>query len=276
MTRVAYLGPEATFTHLAARRQFGADAETLPMGTIVAVFAAVEKGDCDYGVVPVENSTEGVVSHTLDNFVDSDLEISAEIVLPISHCLLARAEVIQDRVLRVYSHPQALAQCRQWIEARLPSASQVETASTAEAARLALGDESGAAIASELAAQRYGLTILSRAIEDRSVNVTRFLVIGRHQAVPSGSDRTSLLLALRDEPGILHRVLAPFAAAGINMSRIESRPSRKRPWEYVFFVDIDGHQRDPAIARALAEVGGIARAVKVLGSYPKAAQCDAG
>jgi chorismate mutase/prephenate dehydratase len=188
----------------------------------------------------------------------------------VNHCLLLRPGVEVADVERVYSHPQGLAQCRLWLSANLPRAALVESSSTAEAARQAHGDVHGAAIASELAAQLYELAIARRSIADAAQNVTRFLVIGEKQAEPTGRDRTSVLLELRDEPGILYRVLEPFARNGVNMSKIESRPSRRRPWEYVFFIDVDGHARDPAVASAIVEVGKSCTSLKTLGSYPRA------
>ncbi len=268
--KVAYLGPEATFTHMAVKRQFGLSARTIPVGTIAGVFEEVERGRADFGVVPVENSAEGVVNHTLDTFVDSNLKISAEIVLKISHCLLLRPDLEVAKVERVYSHPQALAQCRRWLGANLPRATVVEASSTAEAARLAREDARGAAIGSEMAGRFYELAVARRNIEDMEQNVTRFLVIGTKQAEPTGNDKTSVLLAVGDEPGMLYRVLEPFSRRGVNLSKIESRPSRKKAWEYVFFVDIDGHQKDEPVRAALAEVEPACMSMKVLGSYPKA------
>jgi chorismate mutase/prephenate dehydratase len=266
--KIAYLGPEATFTHMAVKRQFGLSARGIPVGTIAGVFEEVERGRADFGVVPVENSAEGVVNHTLDTFVESDLKISAEVVLEVSHCLLVRPGTELGQVERVYSHPQALAQCRRWLVANLPRASLLEAASTADAARLARDDARGAAIASELAAKLYDLAVARQRLEDVAQNVTRFLVIGRLQADHTGRDKTSIVVALRDEPGILYRVLQPFADAGINMTKIESRPSRKRPWEYFFFIDVDGHAKDERLAQALALVAKASESVKVLGSYP--------
>lgn len=268
--KVAYLGPEATFTHMAVKRQFGQSARTIPVGTIAGVFDEVERGSADFGVVPVENSAEGVVTHTLDTFVESELKIAAEIVLEVSHCLLLRAGVEIGEVERVYSHPQALAQCRRWLGANLPRAVTVEAASTAEAARLARDDARGAAIASELAGRLYELAVARRKLEDMAQNVTRFLVIGKRQAEPTGRDKTSLLLAVRDEPGNLFKVLSPLAKTGLNMTKIESRPSRRRPWEYVFFIDLDGHQTDQTLATALADVRVACETMKILGSYPRA------
>ncbi|MES1207163.1 MAG: prephenate dehydratase, partial [Pseudomonadota bacterium] len=221
--RVAYLGPEGTFSHMAVKRQFGQSARAIPIKTIAAVFEEVERGSADLGVVPVENSTEGMINHTLDSFVESDLKISAEIMLKISLCLLARAETELERVERVYSIPVALAQCRRWLATHLPRATLVESSSTAEAARSAHGDAHGVAVASEMAAKLYDLQVLKRNIEDLTQNVTRFLVLGRQQAEPTGHDKTSVLLTTRDQPGILFRVLGGFAERGLNMTKIESR-----------------------------------------------------
>ena len=237
-------GPRGTFSHMAVKRQFGQSARAIPMKTIASVFEEVERNGADLGVVPIENSTEGVINHTLDSFVDSELKISAEIMLQISLCLLARAEVDLERVERVYSIPVAAAQCRRWLATHLPNATMVEQSSTAESARAAHDDARGVAVASEMAAKLYGLQVAKRNIEDLTQNVTRFLVLGRQQAEPTGRDKTSVLLTTRDEPGILYRVLGAFAERGLNMTKIESRPSRRRPWEYIFFVDVDGHQRD--------------------------------
>ena len=268
--RVAYLGPEGTFSHMAVKRQFGLSARSAPIGTIPGVFEEVERGNADFGVVPVENTTEGVVNHTLDSFMESDLKISAEIALEVSMCLLARAGTDLGQIERVYSIPIAAAQVRKWLAANLPRAALVETRSTVEGARQAHDDARGAAVASEMAAKLHDLQILRRNIQDLSHNMTRFLVLGRQQAEPTGRDKTSVLLVTRDEPGILYRVLGAFAERGINMTKIESRPSRRRPWEYVFFVDVDRHERDPAVAEALATVRKACESVKVLGSYPKA------
>lgn len=268
--KIAYLGPEGTFSHMAVKHQFGLSARGVPMRTIGAVFEEVERGGADLGVVPVENSTEGVIVPTLDSFVDSELKVSAEIALKISMCLLGQAGTDLDRIERVYSLPVAMAQCRKWLATHLPRAAVVESASTAEAARAAHGDARGAAVASEMAAKLYDLQVLKRNIEDLAQNVTRFLVLGRQEPAATGRDKTSVLLTTRDSPGILYRVLGAFAERGFNMSKIESRPSRRRPWEYVFFVDIDGHQQDPSMREALDAVRKECEALKVLGSYPKA------
>jgi chorismate mutase/prephenate dehydratase len=267
--RVAYLGPEGTFSHMAVKRQFGMSARLTPIGSIPGVFEEVERGNADFGVVPVENTTEGVMNHTLDSFMDSDLKISAEIAIEVAMCLLARAGTDIAQIERVYSIPIAAGQVRKWLAANLPRATLVESRSTAEGARQAHDDARGAAVASEMAAKLHDLQVLRRNIQDLSHNMTRFLVLGRQQAEPTGRDKTSVLLVTRDEAGILYRVLGAFAERGINMTKIESRPSRRRPWEYVFFVDVDGHERDAPVADALGAVRKGCETVKVLGSYPK-------
>ncbi|HJZ88169.1 MAG TPA: prephenate dehydratase [Polyangia bacterium] len=272
--KVAYLGPEATFTHMACKRRFGLSALYLPSGTISGVFDEVEKGLADYGVVPIENSTEGVVTHTLDSFIDSPLSICGEIVLEVSHCLLNRSGEAAD-IQKVYSHPQAVAQCRKWLAENLPRAAVIDVASTALAARLARDDPQSAAVASELAGQLYDLRVCKRKIEDHAQNVTRFLVIGTRAAEVSGRDKTSLLFSVKDEPGVLFRVLRPFAEHKVNLTKIESRPSRKRPWEYVFFIDLDGHAHDALVARAIEEFSHACDFVKVLGSYARAEHDEA-
>ncbi|MCE9573638.1 MAG: prephenate dehydratase [Deltaproteobacteria bacterium] len=270
--RVAFLGPEGTFTHLAVKRHFGASAPALPCGSIPAVFTEVESGAAQLGVVPVENSTEGVVSHTLDSFVDSTLTIQAEVAVKVDQCLVARAGLAEPAIERIYSHPQGLAQCRDWLARNLPRVLLVETSSTSEAARRAAEDPTGAAIASELAARLSGLAVLRQSLQDIAHNVTRFLVIGRGEGPgpsPGGGDKTTVLLVLGDRPGDLFAALGPLSEAGINLTRIESRPSRRRPWEYVFFLDLEGHAADPAVAAALVKLAE-GRVVRVLGSYRKA------
>lgn len=270
--RVAFLGPEATFTHQAVKRHFGTSAVTMPCGSIGAVFDEVGRGQAEFGVVPVENSSEGVVNHTLDSFMDTDLSIRAEIVVSVDHCLMARPGVGESGIERVYSHPQALAQCRQWLTANLSRVTLVECPSTTDAARRALEDVTGAAIGAELAARVYGLSVLRQKLQDTVHNVTRFLVVGRGEpeAPVSGRDyKTTLLLVLGDRPGDLYRVLEPLSAAGINLTKIESRPSRRKPWEYVFFIDMEGHAADERLAPVLAEMSDISE-LKVLGSYRKA------
>ncbi|MCU1283419.1 MAG: prephenate dehydratase [bacterium] len=267
--KVAFLGPEATFTHMAARTRFGLSARYVPAATVAGVFAEVDKGTADLGVVPIENSTEGVVNSTLDVLIDSELSITAEIATEVSHCLLTRSGTL-DGVQKVYSHPQALAQCRHWLSSNLPNVAQIEVASTALAARLTRDDPVAAAVASELAGQLYDLKVARKKIEDEVRNVTRFLVIGREPAPATGRDKTSILFSLKDSAGVLFRVLQPLADAGLNLSRIESRPSRKKLWDYVFFIDVDGHTSEPSVQSAIAALQSRCEFVKVLGSYPRA------
>ncbi|GFO68237.1 prephenate dehydratase [Geomonas limicola] len=267
--RVAFLGPKATFSHLAAMQQFGLSAELSPERSIPAVFEAVEKGEAYYGVVPVENTTEGMVTHTLDMFMESELKVDAEVLLEVSHFLLSRTGRFED-IKKVYSHPQPLAQCRKWLAENLPNVPLVDVASTTLAAQIVAEDYNAAAIASEYAASIYNLKVVKARIEDQVNNFTRFLVIGRKMADPSGDDKTSLMFLVRDEPGILHRMLEPFAKRNINLSKIESRPLKKKAWEYIFFLDLSGHIGDPSVAEAVRELGDCCQFVKVLGSYPRA------
>lgn len=267
--RVAFLGPEATFTHMAARSRFGLSARYVPAATVAGVFSEVEKGLADLGVVPIENSTEGVVNSTLDVLIDSDLCITAEIATQVSQCLLTRSGTLEG-LQKVYSHPQALGQCRQWLSANLPSVAQIEVASTALAARLTRDDPVAAAVASELAGQLYDLKIAKRRIEDEVRNVTRFLVIGREPAPATGRDKTSILFSLKDSAGVLFKVLQPLSEAGVNLSRIESRPSRKKLWDYVFFIDVDGHASEAPVQQAIEALKKRCDFVKVLGSYARA------
>jgi len=263
---IAYFGPEATFTHLAAVRRFGSSLHYSPLKTISDVFEEVARNGADYGVVPVENSTEGVVTSTLDMFVDSDLKIVSQIILPIQHCLVGKGPVTSIR--KLYSHPQALAQCRGWLQNHLPHVEIIETSSTTRAAELAAIDRSAAAIASSLAAERYQLRLLHHDVQDNSTNATRFLVLGRQCSPPTGHDRTSLMLSISDEVGALHRALAPFRRYRINLTKIESRPSKRKAWAYFFFIDLDGHISEPRVARAISHVQPHCKFVKVLGSYP--------
>ncbi|MFN0068029.1 MAG: prephenate dehydratase [Limisphaerales bacterium] len=265
---IAYFGPEATFTHQAAIRRFGSSLGYAAMKTIGDVFTEVAKGRADYGVVPVENSTEGIVTHTLDMFVDSELKIVAQIILPIQHCLLAKGP--REGLRKVFSHPQALAQCRQWMQVHLPAAEVIEASSTTRAAELATRTRNSAAIASSLAAERYGLRILEADIQDNSSNATRFLVLGRQCSPPTGRDRTSIMFSIVDEAGSLHRALSPFSKNRINMTRIESRPSKRKAWAYFFFVDVKGHSEEPRLTKAIAGLQHSCNFVKVLGSYPDA------
>ena len=263
---IAYMGPEATFTHQAAIRRFGSSLRYAPQKTIADVFTEVSKNRADYGVVPVENSTEGVVTHTLDMFVDSELKIVAQIVLPIQHCLLSKSK--REKINKLFTHPQALAQCRVWVQNRLPHAEIVETSSNARSAQLAATEQNSAAIAGALAGERYGLHILEADLQDNSANVTRFLVLGRHCSPPTGKDRTSVMFSIAHEVGALHRALAAFRQHRLNMTKIESRPSKKRAWEYYFFVDCDGHMNDRRVAKAIERLEAQCNFVKVLGSYP--------
>ena len=267
--RVAFLGPAGTFTQAAALKHFGHSVRTEPMSSISDVFQEVETEAADYGVVPVENSTEGVVNHTLDMFLKSPLQICGEVSLRIQHNLLGKAQPL-DALQVVYSHQQSLAQCRGWLDRHLPFVERVAVGSNAEAARLAREADNAAAIASSMAAELYGLDSLATNIEDEAGNTTRFLVIGRHGTMPSGDDKTSLLLSTRNEAGGLYHMLKPLADHGISMSRIESRPSRRGNWDYVFFIDVLGHRDDPQLQQALAELRSGAGMFKDLGSYPQA------
>lgn len=267
--KVAYLGPEGTYTQSAALKHFGHSVRALPLGAVDEVFREVESGNAHFGVVPVENSTEGVVNHTLDRFMSSPLRICGEVELRIHHHLMGKTKDLAG-IKKVVSHQQSLAQCREWLDRNLPQAERVAVSSNAEAARLARGGKGAAAIAGSAAAEIYGLPILASNIEDEPDNTTRFLVIGRLDTQPSGDDKTSLLLSAPNRPGVLHELLAPFAVRGISMTRIESRPSRQGVWQYVFFVDVEGHVREERIQAALAELEQKAAFVKLLGSYPRA------
>jgi chorismate mutase/prephenate dehydratase len=266
---IAYLGPEGTFTQAAALKHFGRSVSTDSHLTIDEVFREVEAGACHYGVVPVENSTEGVITHTLDMFLNSPLKITGEVQLRVHHNLLSTLDDL-GAVRRVYSHQQSLAQCRGWLDEHLAGVERIAVSSNAEAARLAAQDKEAAAIASLEAANIYSLRVLVANIEDEPDNTTRFLVIGRDPVPPSGKDKTSLLLSASNKPGALYGLLSPLAQHGISMTRIESRPSRRGVWEYVFFVDIEGHAADTQVAQALDELRAEAAMLKVLGSYPRA------
>jgi chorismate mutase/prephenate dehydratase len=266
--KVAFFGPKATFTHMAAMQHFGLSAELVPQKSIPAVFEEVEKGRALYGVVPVENSTEGMVSHTLDMFMESDLKINAEVLLEIHHYLLSRTGRIED-VKKVYSHPQPIAQCRGWLADNLPNIPVVDVASTAVASQIAAEDYSAAAIASEQAAGIYDLKVVQARIEDQVNNFTRFLVIGKKVPDTGLDDKTSLMFSVKDEIGILYRMLEPFAKRGINLSKIESRPLKRKAWEYIFFLDLAGHISDPTVAEAVKELKDCCQFVKILGSYPR-------
>ena len=265
---IAYLGPEATFTHQAAIRRFGSSLTYAPQKTIADVFTEVSKGRADYGVVPVENSTEGVVTHTLDMFVDSDLKIVSQIVLPVQQCLLSNSP--RAKIKKLYAHPQSLAQCRGWIQNNLPRVEIIETSSNARSAELAAKEKNTGAIAGILAAEKYGLEILEQDIQDNAANATRFLVLGRQCSPPTGHDRTSLMVSVTDKVGALHEALAAFRRHKINMTKIESRPSKRKAWEYFFFIDCDGHAQDKNVAQAIRHLGEHCNFVKILGSYPNA------
>ncbi len=263
---IAYLGPEATFTHQAALQRFGSSLAYVPFKTINDVFAAVSRRLADFGVVPVENSTEGVVTHTLDMFVDSELKIVAQIVLPIQQCLMSKEP--KNRIRKLFIHPQSLAQCRGWLQKNLPDAEIVETSSNARSAELAAHEKRSGAIAGLLAAEKYGLPVLEHNVQDNAENATRFLVLGRQSPPPSGRDRTSLMFCIADKPGALHSSLQPLRRYRINMTKIESRPSKRKAWEYFFFVDLDGHISDKRIAKAIEQLGEHCAFVKILGAYP--------
>lgn len=268
--KVAYFGPEGTYTHAAALKHFGHASQLSPRATIDLVFHEVEAGHVNYGVVPVENSTEGVVSHTLDRFMASPLQIVGEVELPVRHQLLGTGAL--DEVRKVYAHQQSLGQCRSWLGLHLPTVAKEAVVSNAEAAKLAAAEPGTAAIASEAAAEIYGLPVLAADIQDSAANTTRFLIIGQQSPPPSGEDKTSLVTSLSNRPGGLFKLLEPFAQRGVDMTRIESRPSRQGMWEYVFFIDILGHAEDPVVRQALAEVQTRASLLKILGSYPRVAR----
>jgi chorismate mutase/prephenate dehydratase len=265
--RVAYLGPAATFSHEAALKLFGDDAELVPVSSIRDVFLETERGGTDHGVVPVENSTEGSVLFTLDSFIDSELKACAELSLPIVQNLMARCR--KEEIKTVYSHPQALAQCRGWLAANLPRAELVQSLSTVRAAEQAAADPTGAAISPAMAAGIYGLEILEAGIQDLSNNITRFLVLGTTFPGPTGRDRTAIIVSIRDRVGALHDMMEVFADAGVNLSHIQSRPSKRKAWDYLFFMELEGHAADPNVKSALDRLEQQGSTVKVLGSWPR-------
>jgi len=269
--KVAFLGPEGTFTQQAVLKHFGHSVRALALPTVDEVFQEVEAASADFGVVAIENSSEGTITNTLDRFLASSLHICGEVELRVHHCLMGNMDSFAG-VVRVCAHSQALAQSRGWLNEHVPDAERVPVTSNAEGARRARDEKGTAAIAGEIAAEVYGLNVLAAQIEDRADNTTRFLVLGRKLLSASGEDRTTLLLSARDtqKPGALQRLLQPLARHGISMSRIESRPSRRRKWEYVFFVDIDGHAEDVNVKKALAALKKQASLFRVLGSYPRA------
>ncbi len=266
--KIAFLGPEGTFTQAAALKHFGQSIHSIPLRAIDEVFREVEASSADYGVVPVENSTEGVVNHTLDMFLQSPLRICGEVQMRINHHLITRAAVLTD-IRRIYSHRQSLAQCREWLDANMPRVEQVEVSSNGEAASRVCDEADAAAIAGQCAADIYQLPTLVRNIEDEPNNTTRFLIIGSQPIMPSGDDKTALLVASLNRPGALFNLLEPLARNNVSMSRIESRPSRRGMWDYVFFIDLDGHAQDESVAKALVELREQASLFRVLGSYPK-------
>jgi len=266
---VAYLGPPATFTHQAAVRRFGSSTVFVPVRGIADIFDEVERERAEYGVVPVENSTEGAVNITLDRLIDADVLITGEITLDITQHLLSLAADLAE-IKTVCSHPQALAQCREWLTAHLPEVALEETPSTAAAAERAKDDPTVAGIAPEMAARLYGVPVLRSRIEDNPFNSTRFLVIGRRPATATGRDKTSILFSMKNEPGVLYSILQPFAARRLNLTKIESRPTKRRPWEYVTFVDFEGHRDTEDVRAVLSEVKERCQFLKILGSYPAA------
>ncbi|MFH1459135.1 MAG: prephenate dehydratase [Candidatus Omnitrophota bacterium] len=266
--QVAYLGPKATFTHLASLKKFGSQVEYFEVQTITDVFNEVARGSCDFGVIPVENSIEGAVNHTLDMLVDSDLKICSEISLDITHNVLANC-ALKD-IKRVYSNPMVFGQCRLWLESNLYNRELIEVSSTTRAAQIAAKEKGSAALASELAAQLYKMKILAKSIEDSPHNVTRFLVIGRKTAERTGCDKTSIVFSVKDRIGALHDMLLSFKSAKINLTKIESRPSKKKAWDYYFFVDMQGHASEQRLTKALAQLEKKCSFLKILGSYPQA------
>jgi chorismate mutase/prephenate dehydratase len=267
--KIAYLGPEGTYTQTAALKHFGHSVSTAPMSSIPDVFAAVESGQTNYGLVPVENSTEGVISHTLDMFIDSSLRVCGEVEIPINHYLASNSGDV-SMVRHIYSHQQSFAQCRRWLDQNLPGVERIPVSSNAEAARLASSEDDAAAICGLPAVEIFGLKVCYENIEDLSDNTTRFVIIGKQDVAPSGNDKTSILISTRNIPGALLGVLQPLADHGISMNKIESRPAQGYKWAYVFFIDVDGHQDDTNVINALNELKQQAALFKILGSYPKA------
>jgi len=267
--RVAYLGPQGTFTHLAAIRNFGKKAEYISAESISDCFDKVGKLEADYAVVPIENSTEGVINYTLDMFVDSNLKICSEATLSISHYLLAASNIALSKIKRIYSNPQVFPQCRIWLSRHLPGVEFIPTNSTAKAAIAVKKDKSGACIGNKILAEIYCLKTIAQSIEDSSSNLTRFLVIAKSDSAPSGKDKTSILFSVKDRVGVLHDVLYSFKKYNINLTKIESRPSKKKPWEYYFFIDFEGHRNSAHVQKALSKLKQQCIFVKILGSYPK-------
>ncbi len=268
--RVAFLGPEGTFTQEAALKHFGHSAVSMPMAVIDEVFREVAAGAASYGVVPVENSSEGVVNHTLDSFMESSLQICGEVELRIHHHFLIGPNTREENITRVYSHPQSLAQCRKWLDSHYPNLDRIPVNSNAEAAKMVRGEWNSAAIAGDMAVELYGLTRLRERIEDRPDNSTRFLVIGRESVPPSGDDKTSIIVAVHNEPGALYSLLEPFKKHQVDLTRLETRPATSGKWTYVFFIDFKGHQTDDNVVAALDALRPRVADLKMLGSYPRA------
>ena len=266
---IAFLGPEGTFTQQAVFKHFGHAVKTIPAVTINEIFSAVESGFCQFGVVPVENSTEGVISHTLDRFSTSPLKVCGEVEIRVHQNLMGHVKELAE-IKEVFSHQQSLAQCRQWLDNHLPHVKLTAVSSNAEAARLASINKQAVAIAGIAAAEVYDLELIEKNIEDESNNTTRFIIIGQQSPSPTGNDKTSLVVSTGNQPGALHRILEPFAKFGIGMVNIESRPSRQGLWDYLFFIDIDGHSEDKVVAQALETVKESVKMFRLLGSYPKA------
>lgn len=264
---IAYFGPHATNTHQAARSRFGTSVNYVPQVTIADVFDAVARGRADYGVVPIENSTEGAVNHTLDVFMESDLRICAQILMRIENHLASKCPRAEIR--RLYSHPQVFGQCRQWLQRTLPNVELIEVGSTPRAAELAASEPNSGCLVARMAAEEFGLPIIEQSVQDNPNNTTRFLVLGQKASPPTGDDRTSLMFCVRDEPGALFKALEPFNRLRISMSKIESRPSKRKAWEYFFFVDVDGHAEQSPLKEAVAELSNYCTLVKILGTYPK-------
>jgi chorismate mutase/prephenate dehydratase len=267
--KIAFLGPAGTYNHVATVKHFGGSIEQLPVNNIEDVFRVVETGQAQFGVVPIENSTEGVITHTLDLLINSSLLICGEVDLRIQHNLISN-ETSLGKIKKVFSHQQSLAQCRRWLDKNLPGVEHYAVRSNAEAVRLCKAEKNTAAIAGKMASEIYDVPILNTEIEDEPNNTTRFIVIGKNAVAISGNDRTSLLVAASNKPGALHELLKPLATRNIGMSKIESRPSRRGVWEYVFFIDIEGHKDNPVVAEALKEIEHESAMVRILGSYPKA------
>ncbi|MBU0547716.1 MAG: prephenate dehydratase [Candidatus Omnitrophica bacterium] len=266
LLKIAYMGPQASFSNLAALKRFGSQMSFVACGSITEVFLEVERGAADYGVVPVENSIEGAVTHTLDMLADSDLKICSQVILNVSHNLLANCP--KNKIRKIYSNPQVFGQCRIWLQKNLPNSELVDVSSTTRAAELAKKEKNSSAIASLLASKVYGLKVLASGIQDSLQNITRFLVVGKNVAARTGHDKTSLLFSIKDRVGALYEMLLPFRKYGVNLTKIESRPSKKKAWEYYFFVDISGHRDDYRVKKALSELERRCTYLKILGSYP--------